>query len=306
MAGRGEAIHRTPAALSPAAGGGIRGHGADRAGGALRCSLRSPLRDGAPRSPAVRRGRRPLGRPVDKGAAHLPFHPPLCRTRGRAGPPTGATTSTAGTPSGPLLNEWGRLPAITRVQLGPLEEHEDAALDRGASSGADARAGGAATRRPRRGQPFFHRGARSRRRVRRVAACRPIWRSSCSPASIGWTRTAVWPCRAVSVVGRRAAHGLLRAAPVSTRPLSIGRCGPPSRPTCWWRQEAMAMPSAHALLAEAVYQDLLPGRADPPPRGVRQSARVPRGGGHGGRARPPCPRFLRSRHRRQRQRDGRR
>lgn len=163
-----------------------------------------------------------------------------------------------GHPLRPSLNEWGRLPAITRVQLGPLEEHEmrlliealhPAPMPEPAVQQLVARG---------EGNPFFIEEL--------VAAAEsgggrlPTDLAELMLARLDRldedSRLAV---RAVSVVGRRAAHGLLaggsgldeaaldralRAAVEANVLVAAGSDGYAFR---------------HALLAEAVYQDLLPG-----------------------------------------------
>ena len=113
-------------------------------------------------------------------------------------------------------------------------------------------------RRPRRGQPVLHRGARRRRVVRdRSPASSPTCCWSTSTASTSRTR------RVVRLVSRRRAARSATAcwppSPTSTPPSSRPRCAPPSTPNVLVASRGGTYAFRHALLGEAVYDDLLPG-----------------------------------------------
>ena len=163
-----------------------------------------------------------------------------------------------GHPLRPTLNEWGRLPAITRLQLGPLGDHEmrlliealhPAPMPEPAVQQLVARG---------EGNPFFIEEL--------VAAAEsgggrlPTDLADLMLARLDRldddSRLAV---RAVSVVGRRAAHGLLARGSGLDEPALDRALRAAVEANVLVAAGSDGYAFRHALLAEAVYQDLLPG-----------------------------------------------
>ena len=224
-------------------------------------------------APAGRRGR-PLGRPVHPRPAQLPVLPRLRRARSPSSRPTAATTCTAGTRCAARLAEWARLPrrraarsssrwpTPTYAAWSSSSARPAARGERSAASSPGPRATRSSSRswsapptrsrgrlpeRPRRPAPGPARPARRRRAARSSGPPR-------SPAAGSRTRCSP------------------HVAGLDRRPSSTGRCATPSRRNVLVPSGDDCYAFRHALLAEAVYDDLLPGRAGPAARGVRRGA----------------------------------
>ena len=201
----------------------------------------------------------PTSRPATCSAS---CSPAARRTGSRSSRPTAATTCTAGTRCAPTLAEWGRLPARHRGSSSSrCATPTCAAWSRRAAPRADARGGGAQHRRPGRGQRVLRRGAgrRRRRRGRLPAVGRPR-RPAAGPARPARRRR---PDRRARAVGGRPPG---RRTSCSPRSSELGRARARRgaarggrRATCCDRRAADGYAFRHALLAEAVYDDLLPG-----------------------------------------------
>ena len=138
--------------------------------------------------------------------------------------------------------EWMRLRGVDRLQVEPLADDDVRLLVRALHPGDDVRGGVRLHRRPRRGQPVLHRGARRRRvvragprRARRRAAGpprpprrdHPHGSSASSPSPGARSATRCWP-----------------PSPTSARPSSRPRSATPSRPTSSSPRAAAPTPSA--------------------------------------------------------------
>ena len=119
---RRRARRRPPGAGAPRAPGRRRESAATPCAptSSRRCTAPSPT--SAPWAGARRRRGRALGRRVDPRAAHPAVHPRLAPTASGCSPRGAATTSTAATPWRGRSTVWSRLPALTRIELGPLPD----------------------------------------------------------------------------------------------------------------------------------------------------------------------------------------
>ncbi len=192
--------------------------------------------------------------------------------------PTGPTTCTGGTRCARCSPSWSGCPRVERVELSPRSPPASCATTCARCSGEPVpeplvrgRAG------PLRGQRLLRRGAaRGRTRPRRrghAGRCRPaladvlLARLERLPAAVQQI------ARVASVAGRRVSHPLLQARHrAARRPRSRRRCGRRSTHHVLVADGGDRYAFRHALLQEAVYGDLLPGRAGPAARDVRAAA----------------------------------
>ncbi len=223
----------------------------------VRGRARPPRGRRGPGAAAARRRGHPLGRPVDPRHAQLPLLPPV---RGPGG--DGRVLPLRRPAPPPPAPPPGRRVVATarRAPGGP------AAAARGRGARPHRRAG---ARRPRRGRARRHR-RRAPRATRsssrsspapppaRAGGCRPTSPTCSSCASTGSTTPRGQAVRAASASGRRVAHDMLAAASgLDAAQLDEGL------------RKAVEMnvlvagdgrySFRHALLGEAVYDDLLPG-----------------------------------------------
>ena len=93
-----------------------------------------------------------------------------------------------------------------------------------------------------------------------AGACPRTWPTCCSCGSTGSTSRRATSSRVASAAGQRVPHDLLaRVAPVDRGPARGGAAPRPSTPTCSSAPGDSEYAFRHALLGEAVYDDLLPG-----------------------------------------------
>ena len=156
--------------------------------------------------------------------------------------------------------EWAPAARVsTRLQLRPARRRRRAHAGARAAPGAAARGRAAPHRRARRGQRVLHRGAGRRGRAGQPRRCPPTSPTCCSCASTSSTTPPGWSCApppsrvdgcshellaAVVDLDQLGLDAALRAAVESNVLVPVGADGYAFR---------------HALLAEAVYDDLLPG-----------------------------------------------
>ena len=261
LAGRGRPRHRPADARPPRDPRAPRARRRQRPPGPAR-----PLRVRARRARAARPGRaaaaadrgRPLGRPVHPRAAQLPVLPTLRLPGGRGR----VLPQRRPAPPPPAAHRSRRVgPAARRHphRAGPARRRRRPHPGRDAAPRAAARARHARHRRARRGQRVLHRGARAGRLAGSRCAARGPRRPAAGAARPARRRrppggpgrrgrpAAGSPtcCSSGSWTGRSARlDSALRAAVERNVLLPMGRDGYAFR---------------HALLAEAVYDDLLPG-----------------------------------------------
>ena len=185
--------------------------------------------------------------------------------------------------------EWTRLRGVERIQLSPLPDDDVRALVAMLAPVGLSERELDDDRRPRRGQRVLRRGAGRRRAACPSSAARWTWPTCSWSGSTGSTTTPARRC----------------GSPASPAARSPTTCSP-RRPASTRAELEEALRKAvemnvlvagegrysfrHALLGEAVYDDLLPGRAGAAARRVRRRAGRgprPRDGRRAGPARPP-------------------
>ena len=157
--------------------------------------------------------------------------------------------------------EWSRMRGVERLQLEPLAaDRRTRAWSTSSTPTRSPEERVARHRRPRRGQRVLRRGARRRRLGPRRLASPTTSPTCCWSGSTGSTTP---PVRSSAPPPSPAAGSPTpRSARSSTLPAGRprpGACATPSRGTCWCRADDDYYQFRHALLGEAVYDDLLPG-----------------------------------------------
>ena len=225
--------------------------------------MHAALDRSAARGPAAaaRRGRA-LGRPVDPRAAQLPVLPRLRRRRRRSSRPTAATTCTAGTRCAPRSPSGPGCPASTGSSSSRSATPTSAPLVARAAPGRRCPSATCARIVERaEGNAFF---------TEELVGRRPTGASRSLPDDLAdlllvrldqlddAARQAV---RAAVGAGRRVPHELLaarrRPRPAPTLDAGAARRRRAATSSCPVGADSYAF--RHALLAEAVYDDLLPG-----------------------------------------------
>ena len=234
------------------------------------CSTASPPCIGAGgtrRAPAGADDRGPaLGGPVEPGRPAVPAR--AAAVRAPAGgrhlpdrrpapppPPAAGAGRAAAAPARSTTSNCRRSPGTSWREFGAADHRAGAAGDRLLQRRADA---------GRRATPTSPRSCS--RPARTPPRCPGRWPTSCTPGWNGWTRRSRCSPASRPSAGRRVSErAVVRRWPAANRSSptpdrSTRRCGRRSRTTCWrrgWRWIAFR----HALLAEAVYADLLPGES---------------------------------------------
>ena len=221
--------------------------------------------------------------------------------------PTAATTCTVATRCAPRSPSGPGCPRVARLHLDPLAERRPSPAGPRAAAGVAARARAAAHRRAGGGQPVLHRGAgRSRRGERRGAPDRAR-RPAAGAARPARRRTAGSPCGPPPWSAGGCPHDLLaprlRTSPTASLDQAL-RAAVEANVLIAVGTDGYAF--RHALLAEAVYQDLLPGERVRLHAAYAKALVAARGRRHRRRAGPACPRGPRPGRRRPGQRPGRR
>ena len=160
-----------------------------------------------------------------------------------------------------LLAELDRSGAVERIELERFDLDEVREL---VAAIVGARAVGRARRPhvpPLRRQRVLRRGTARGGRRAAASRCRPRCARSCSRASTGSRSRAQQVLRCAAVIGRSADHRLLEAtAGISAADVLARRCARPSRNKSWSpTATALEYRFRHALVREAVEDDLLPG-----------------------------------------------
>ena len=221
-----------------------------------------PPRAGRRRGPAPRRGRgRPLGRPVHPRHAQLPLHPSLRRPGSPSSCPTAPTTCTAATRCAARSASGPGCPASSGCSSSRCWPTPTcAAWSRRLHPDADARARDRRHRRPApRATPSSSRSSSGATSASGGSGARRPRRRAAGPARPARRRGPRRWCGSPRVAGRQVSHDLLA---------EVCDLGPAALETALRTAvEANVLVPAgpdsyafrHALLGEAVYDDLLPG-----------------------------------------------